>query len=99
MALLSPSLSILDEIDSGLDIDSLNIVTKGINHVLKDGFNSSQTPRKAILLITHWKRMLDQVIPNKIHVLKDGKIIKVGGKELALKLEEKGYNWTEENEQ
>lgn len=85
MAVLNPKLSLLDETDSGLDIDALKIVAKGVNS-LKSRFN-------ATILVTHYQRLLDYIVPDYIHVLYQGKIIKSGGKELALELEEKGYDW------
>ena len=86
MALLEPKLAILDETDSGLDIDALKIVAGGVND-----FRSQD---RAIVLVTHYQRLLDYIVPDYVHVLSDGKIIKSGGKELALELEEKGYDWT-----
>lgn len=85
MAMLEPKLAILDETDSGLDIDALKIVANGVNK-LRNNDN-------AVLVITHYQRLLDYIIPDFVHVLKDGKIIKSGGKELALELEDKGYDW------
>lgn len=85
MAVLNPRLALLDETDSGLDIDALKIVAKGVN-ALKSRFN-------ATILVTHYQRLLDYIIPDHVHVLYQGKIIKSGGKELALLLEEKGYDW------
>lgn len=85
MAMLEPKLAILDETDSGLDIDALKTVANGVN-TLKNKDN-------AILVITHYQRLLDYIVPDFVHVLKDGKIIKSGGKELALELEAKGYDW------
>ena len=85
MAMLEPKLAILDETDSGLDIDALRIVAAGVNK-LKNEDN-------AVVLITHYQRLLDYIIPDFVHVLADGKIVKTGGKELALELEEKGYDW------
>jgi Fe-S cluster assembly ATP-binding protein len=85
MAVLNPRLSLLDETDSGLDIDALKIVSKGVN-ALKNKYN-------AVLLVTHYQRLLDYIVPDYVHVLYDGRIIKSGGKELALELEEKGYDW------
>jgi Fe-S cluster assembly ATP-binding protein len=85
MAVLSPKLAFLDETDSGLDIDSLRIVAEGVNKL-----RSSQN---AIVLITHYQRLLDYVKPDFVHVLADGKIVKTGGFELALELEKKGYDW------
>ena len=86
MAMLEPKLSILDETDSGLDIDAVQIVANGVNK-LKSGEN-------ATIIITHYQRLLDYIAPDFVHVLSDGKIIKSGGKELAIELEEKGYDWT-----
>ncbi|MCH8138918.1 MAG: Fe-S cluster assembly ATPase SufC [Proteobacteria bacterium] len=83
MAMLEPKLAILDETDSGLDIDALKIVAEGINAL--------RSPEKATLMITHYQRLLDYVVPDKVHVLAHGRIVKTGGKELALELEEKGY--------
>jgi Fe-S cluster assembly ATP-binding protein len=85
MAILNPRLSLLDETDSGLDIDALKIVAGGVN-ALKSKFN-------ATILVTHYQRLLDYIVPDYVHVLYKGKIIKSGGKELALELEEKGYDW------
>ena len=85
MAMLEPKLSILDETDSGLDIDALKIVADGVNQL--------KTPQNATIVITHYQRLLDYIIPDFVHVLYDGKIVKSGPKELALELEEKGYDW------
>lgn len=85
MAVLSPRLSILDETDSGLDIDALRIVADGVNKI--------KSPYNAILLITHYQRLLDYIKPDFVHVLADGKIIETGDASLALKLEERGYDW------
>jgi Fe-S cluster assembly ATP-binding protein len=85
MAMLAPKLAILDETDSGLDIDALRIVANGVN-LLK-------TPENATIVITHYQRLLDYIVPDFVHVLYDGKIVKTGTKELALELEEKGYDW------
>ena len=85
MALLEPRLAILDETDSGLDIDALKTVANGVNELRNED--------RAIVLVTHYQRLLDYVVPDYVHVLSDGKIIKSGGKELALELEEKGYDW------
>ena len=85
MAVLSPRLAILDETDSGLDIDALRIVA--------DGVNKLRSRDNAILLITHYQRLLDYIVPDFVHVLADGKIIETGDKNLALKLEERGYDW------
>ena len=89
MALLEPKLSILDETDSGLDIDALKVVSDGVN---KLGSNEN-----AVVIITHYQRLLDHIAPDYVHILFDGKIIKSGGKELALMLEEKGYDWIKSN--
>jgi Fe-S cluster assembly ATP-binding protein len=83
MALLDPKLAILDETDSGLDIDALKVVA--------DGVNALRGPDRAMLVITHYQRLLDYVVPDRVHVLADGRIAKSGGKELAIELEEKGY--------
>ena len=88
MMLLEPSLCILDETDSGLDIDALQVVA--------DGVNASRDPNRSFLIITHYQRLLDFIVPDFVHVLSDGKIIKTGGKELALELEEKGYGWIDQ---
>ncbi|MDP6922257.1 MAG: Fe-S cluster assembly ATPase SufC, partial [Lutibacter sp.] len=85
MAMLEPKLAILDETDSGLDIDALKIVATGVNKL--KGHNNS------IVLITHYQRLLEYIVPDFVHVLHNGKIVKSGGKELALELEEKGYDW------
>jgi Fe-S cluster assembly ATP-binding protein len=85
MALLDPELAILDETDSGLDIDALRIVANGINQIKNEN--------NAIVVITHYQRLLDYIIPDVVHVLFDGKIVKSGPKELAYELEEKGYDW------
>lgn len=90
MAMLDPKLSILDETDSGLDIDALRIVSNGVNKLHND--------QNAFLIITHYQRLLDYIIPDFVHVLYDGKIVKTGGKELALELEEKGYDWIKEEQ-
>jgi Fe-S cluster assembly ATP-binding protein len=83
MTLLEPRLAILDETDSGLDIDALKVVAKGVNAL--------RGPERAILMITHYQRLLDYVVPDFVHVLSDGRIAESGGKELALKLEKEGY--------
>ncbi|MFO7828171.1 MAG: Fe-S cluster assembly ATPase SufC [Bacteroidales bacterium] len=85
MAMLEPTLSILDETDSGLDIDALRVVANGVNKL--------KSPDNATIVITHYQRLLDYIIPDFVHVLYDGKIVKSGGKDLALELEEKGYDW------
>ena len=88
MAMLEPSLAILDETDSGLDIDALRIVANGVNKL--------KTKENATIVVTHYQRLLDYIIPDFVHVLYKGKIVKSGGKELALELEEKGYDWIKE---
>jgi len=85
MAMLEPKLAILDETDSGLDIDALRIVASGVNKL--------KTPNNATIVITHYQRLLDYIVPDFVHVLYDGRIVKTGTKELALELEEKGYDW------
>jgi len=89
MAVLDPKLAILDETDSGLDIDALRIVA--------DGVNSLRGPQRAVVVITHYQRLLNYIVPDKVHVLHEGRIVKSGGKELALELEAKGYGWIEES--
>jgi Fe-S cluster assembly ATP-binding protein len=88
MAVLEPKLAILDETDSGLDIDALRIVSNGINALRRED--------RAMILVTHYQRLLNYIIPDRVHVLLDGRIVKSGAKELALELEEKGYAWVEE---
>jgi Fe-S cluster assembly ATP-binding protein len=88
MAMLEPKLSILDETDSGLDIDALRIVANGVNKLKSDD--------TATIVVTHYQRLLDYIVPDFVHVLHDGRIVKSGGKELALELEEKGYDWIKE---
>jgi Fe-S cluster assembly ATP-binding protein len=85
MAILEPLLSILDETDSGLDIDALRIVAGGVNRL--------QNPDSACVLVTHYQRLLNYIVPDYVHVMDDGRIIKTGGKSLALELEERGYDW------
>jgi Fe-S cluster assembly ATP-binding protein len=85
MAMLEPTLSVLDETDSGLDIDALKVVANGVNEL--------KTKENAFVVITHYQRLLDHIIPDVVHVLYDGKIAMTGGKELALELENKGYDW------
>ncbi|HTA77093.1 MAG TPA: Fe-S cluster assembly ATPase SufC [bacterium] len=85
MAVLEPKLGILDETDSGLDIDALKVVA--------DGVNALRGKNRSFLVVTHYQRLLDYIVPDQVHVLAGGKIIKTGGKELALELEEKGYGW------
>jgi len=85
MLMLEPEVAILDETDSGLDIDALQVVAKGINHL--------RTPERAVLLVTHYQRLLDHVVPDQVHVLADGRIVRSGGPELAKELEKRGYGW------
>lgn len=85
MAMLDPKLAILDETDSGLDIDALRIVANGVNKL--------KSEKNAVIVITHYQRLLDYIVPDFVHVLYNGKIVKSGGKELAYELEEKGYDW------
>lgn len=87
MAVLEPRLAILDETDSGLDIDALKVVSKGVNTL--------RGPKRAIVLVTHYQRLLNHIVPDYVHVLVDGRIAKSGGPELALELEEKGYSWAD----
>jgi Fe-S cluster assembly ATP-binding protein len=87
MALLEPKLAILDETDSGLDIDALKLVATGVN--------AMRAPERAIIVVTHYQRLLDHIIPDYVHVLSGGRIVKSGGKDLALELEKKGYGWIE----
>jgi Fe-S cluster assembly ATP-binding protein len=88
MAVLEPRLAILDETDSGLDIDALRIVADGVNRI--------RSKDNAIIVVTHYQRLLDYIVPDFVHVLVDGQIVKSGGKELALELEERGYDWVKE---
>jgi Fe-S cluster assembly ATP-binding protein len=88
MAMLEPTLAILDETDSGLDIDALKVVAKGVNTL--------RSTENAFVIITHYQRLLDYIVPDFVHVLFDGQIVKTGGKNLALELEEKGYEWIKE---
>jgi Fe-S cluster assembly ATP-binding protein len=85
MMMLEPSFAVLDETDSGLDIDALKVVAKGVN--------AMRSPERGFLVITHYQRLLDYIVPDVVHVMADGQIVKTGGKELALELEEKGYDW------
>jgi Fe-S cluster assembly ATP-binding protein len=87
MAVLEPTLAVLDETDSGLDIDALKIVAQGVN--------TMRSKDRAIVLVTHYQRLLNYIVPDFVHVLVNGRIVKSGGPELALELEEKGYSWTE----
>ncbi|RZA04205.1 MAG: Fe-S cluster assembly ATPase SufC [Moraxellaceae bacterium] len=88
MMLLEPSLCILDETDSGLDIDALQVVANGVNQM--------RSSDRSFIVVTHYQRLLDYIVPDYVHVLANGRIVKTGGKELALELEEKGYAWLEE---
>jgi Fe-S cluster assembly ATP-binding protein len=88
MAILEPKLAILDETDSGLDIDALRIVAEGVNRL--------KSPDNATIIITHYQRLLDYIVPDFVHIIYDGRIVKSGGKDLALTLEEKGYDWIKE---
>ncbi len=88
MAMLDPTLSILDETDSGLDIDALRIVSNGVNQL--------KTDKNATIIVTHYQRLLDYIVPDYVHVLYKGRIVKLGSKDLALELEEKGYDWIKE---
>ncbi len=90
MAMLEPKLAIMDETDSGLDIDALQIVAKGVNNLRKTD------PDKSFLVITHYQRLLNYIQPDYVHILLDGRIVKSGGKELALEVEKNGYNWIKE---
>lgn len=91
MMLLEPKVAILDETDSGLDIDALQVVAKGVN--------AMRSADRSIIMVTHYQRLLDYIVPDFVHVLANGKIIKSGGKELALELEEKGYSWLLEQQE
>ncbi|MFL6254971.1 MAG: Fe-S cluster assembly ATPase SufC [Pyrinomonadaceae bacterium] len=88
MAVLEPKLAVLDETDSGLDIDALRIVSEGVNKL--------RTPENAVVLVTHYQRLLNYIVPDHVHVLYRGRIVRTGGKELALELEAKGYDWIKE---
>ena len=85
MMMLEPTYAVLDETDSGLDIDALRVVAEGVN--------AMRSPERGFLIITHYQRLLDYIVPDVVHVMYDGRIIKTGGKDLALDLEEKGYDW------
>jgi Fe-S cluster assembly ATP-binding protein len=87
MAVLQPTLALLDETDSGLDIDALKVVSHGVNAL--------RSPDRATIVVTHYQRLLNYIVPDFVHVLSDGRIVKSGGKELALELEDKGYSWIE----
>jgi Fe-S cluster assembly ATP-binding protein len=88
MAVLDPALAILDETDSGLDIDALRIVANGVNQL--------RSPERAVVMVTHYQRLLDYIVPDFVHVLVEGRIVLSGGKELAQELERKGYAWLEQ---
>ncbi len=88
LMMLAPSYAVLDETDSGLDIDALKVVAEGVN--------TMRSPARGFLVITHYQRLLDYIVPDVVHVMADGKIVKTGGKDLALELEEKGYDWVKE---
>jgi Fe-S cluster assembly ATP-binding protein len=87
MAVLEPTLAVLDETDSGLDIDALKIVANGVN--------AMRSPDRAIVVVTHYQRLLNYIVPDVVHVLSEGRVVKSGGKKLALELEDKGYGWLE----
>ena len=87
MAVLEPKLCVLDETDSGLDIDALQVVAQGVNAL--------RSPDRAVIVVTHYQRLLNYIVPDFVHVLSEGRIVKSGGKELALELEAKGYGWIE----
>ena len=91
MAMLDPKLAILDETDSGLDIDALRIVANGVNKLKNDN--------NAVMIITHYQRLLDHIVPDFVHVLFDGKIVKTGDKNLALRLEDQGYDWIKQEQE
>ena len=91
MAVLEPKLAILDETDSGLDIDALKVVANGVNAL--------RSPERAVIVVTHYQRLLNYIVPDFVHVLSNGRIVKSGGKDLALELEDKGYGWLEETEE
>lgn len=97
MAVLDPDLAILDETDSGLDIDALKVVARGVNALMKDASGSSKGSQRALLLITHYQRLLDYITPDFVHVMVKGRIVRSGGPELALELEERGYDWLSES--
>ena len=88
MAMLEPKIALMDETDSGLDIDALRIVAEGVN--------SLRGPKLGVLLITHYQRLLDYIVPDYVHVMYDGRIVKSGDKSLALELEAKGYDWVKQ---
>jgi Fe-S cluster assembly ATP-binding protein len=88
MSLLEPTLALLDETDSGLDIDALKLVAEGVNAL--------RSPARAIVLVTHYQRLLDYVVPDRVHVLAGGRIVRSGGRDLALELERRGYDWVQD---
>ncbi len=88
MSVLEPKVAVLDETDSGLDIDALRLVAEGVN--------AMRSPERAFVVVTHYQRLLDYIVPDVVHVMVDGRIVRSGGKELALELEDKGYGWVEE---
>ena len=88
MAVLEPRLALLDETDSGLDIDALKVVAEGVNAL--------RSPERSTIVVTHYQRLLNYIVPDFVHVLSDGRIVRSGGKELALELEAKGYGWLEQ---
>ena len=88
MIVLEPRLAIMDETDSGLDIDALKVVSQGVNAL--------RSPDRSTIVVTHYQRLLNYIVPDVVHVLSNGRIVKSGGKELALELEEKGYGWVED---
>jgi len=90
LQMLQPTLAVLDETDSGLDIDALKIVSHGVN--------TFRNKNNAVIVVTHYQRLLNYIVPDFVHVLVDGRIVKSGGKELALELEDKGYDWVKNNE-
>jgi len=89
MLVLEPKLAILDETDSGLDIDALKVVAAGVN--------SLRSPERAVVLVTHYQRLLDYIVPDRVHVLSEGRILKSGDRSLALELERRGYDWVRES--
>jgi Fe-S cluster assembly ATP-binding protein len=89
MLVLEPKLTILDETDSGLDIDALKVVAAGVN--------SLRSPGRAVVLVTHYQRLLDYIVPDRVHVLSEGRILKSGDRSLALELERRGYDWVRES--
>ena len=89
MLVLEPKLAILDETDSGLDIDALKVVAAGVN--------SLRSPGRAVVLVTHYQRLLDYIVPDRVHVLSEGRILKSGDRSLALELERRGYDWVRES--